>query len=347
MQEKSMVSRTGAISLISAIFCVGLALFPSSIAADIVSVQTKQLMSSGSNVCVPLSAYSFTPHVYDGALHSFAFTISDSSYVALAGTVGNTSIPFQFMTRRGTIDNLQVHVDIETTPISGSLPLSVTLMSAKGGQPVCISVVLMEVLAPSGQTVVVPQTDTIPPTVVVTPPVTVIEQPEEGEGEIINTGTTSPVITEGEGDEEGAVPFTIGGMQNKIVELCLAGSASRLWILLVAVFAVVAIIAVFAQLPAPQTYSRGQRTATILVPFILLAAFWYFSEACRVGIWAPITSVFIALAGLVGIYWNDPRVTPYTAWIKNLVVKTDPQKTLPIPNTKAMVTPPPTKKPDA
>lgn len=351
-QAKDVVSRFRAITLISAIFCVGLAMFPSSIAADIVSVQTQQVIPAGGNTCVPLSAYNFTPYIYDGALHSFSFTIPDSSYVALAGTVGDTSIPFQLMTRSGTVDNLQIHVDIDTTSISGTLPLSVTLMSVKDGQSVCMSVVLMEVpglISPTTVTV-------IPPTYVPAPiglvPQTITEIKEAGEVEPVDIGTTSPEVAAEVGSStEDVIPFTIGSMGNKIVELCLAGNTSRLWILLVATYAVIAIVAVFAQLPAPQVYSLTQRTATVLVPLALLAAFWFFSEACRVSLWAPVASVLIALLSLVGIYWNDPRTTPYTGWIKKAFGgETSPQKALPIPHAKdsrAIVTPPPIKKPDA
>ncbi len=336
-----------AVTLISAIFCVGLAMFPSSISADSISVQTQQIAPAGNNICTSLSAYSFVPYVYDGSLHSFSFTVPDSSYVAIAGSVGESPIPFQLMTRQGTENNLQVHVDIETTPISGSLPVSVTLMSAKGGQAICMSVVLIQVSEPTGEVVTVPEPETTAPPLItippITPPVVIGEQPEE-EGEI-GTGTTSPEVI---GEEEGSkVPFTIAGLQNKLVELCLAGSAPRLWILLVAVYAVIVIVAVFTQLPSPQTYSVGQRTATVIVPFALLAAFWFFSEACRTGLWAPITSIVLALAGLVGIYWNDPRITKYTTKITGFFVKTETQKKLPIPSSKAIVTPPPTKKPGA
>src|SRR3989344_8081280 len=135
--------RVAAIDFISAAFCVSLSVFPSSISADIVGTQTRALIAVAGSACVPLSAYGFTPYVYDGALHSFEFTVPDSSYVALTGTVGNTPIPFQFMTRRGdAADALRVHVDISTTPIHGMLPLSVTLLSAQGtGQSVCMSIV--------------------------------------------------------------------------------------------------------------------------------------------------------------------------------------------------------------
>ena len=109
-----------------------------------VASQTAQVLPVGGNSCAPVSVANFTPYVYDGALHSFDFTISDPSYVALMGSVGNTSIPFSLMTRRVDASGvLRVHVDIGTTPIRGTLPIKVTLLSSRTGSPVCLTVASM------------------------------------------------------------------------------------------------------------------------------------------------------------------------------------------------------------
>src|SRR3989344_2331414 len=121
---------------------VGLTLPSKTFAAE-VSVQTAQLLPPGSNTCAPLPVSGFTPYVYNGALHAFEFSVSDSSYVAIAGSAGNTSIPFNQMTRRiEASGTLRVHADMATTPIRGSLTVNVTMLSSKGaGQPVCISII--------------------------------------------------------------------------------------------------------------------------------------------------------------------------------------------------------------
>ena len=150
--ENPATHRIVAITLISVMFSVAFAAFPGGAAADISSVRTQQLLPVGGNTCTPLSAYDFAPYVYDKTLHSFAFTVSNSSYVALAGSVGGTSVPFYLMTRHGdAMGALRVHVDIPTTPVSEGLLLSVTLVSAQGGgQPVCMSTVSMMVSGTTG-----------------------------------------------------------------------------------------------------------------------------------------------------------------------------------------------------
>src|SRR3989338_9088495 len=140
---------TIAVRLILAIIITGVGIvatsvvFPSHVSAAEVSVQTAQLLPPGSNTCAPLAASGFTPYVYDNALHAFELTLQDSSYVAVVGTVGNTNIPLNQMGRRIDASGaLRVHVDLPTTPIGRTLPITITFLSAKGpGLPVCVSVV--------------------------------------------------------------------------------------------------------------------------------------------------------------------------------------------------------------
>src|SRR3989344_4948306 len=184
----SITLRIAAAAFISATFCVSLSAFPSAIAADTISTETRQVFPTGSNTCVPLSAYSFTPYIYEGALHSFEFTVPDNSYVALTGSVGNTPIPFRFMTRRGdAADALRVHVDISTTPIPGMLPLSVTLMSARGGQSVCMSTVVMTTSSASISSTTPPQSTgdigaSVPPVTATSPKPTPTTESESASG---------------------------------------------------------------------------------------------------------------------------------------------------------------------
>src|SRR3989338_9112705 len=151
---------TIAVRLILAIIITGVGIvatsvvFPSHVSAAEVSVQTAQLLPPGSNTCTPLAASGFTPYVYDNALHAFEFTLQDSSYVAVLGTVGNTNIPLNLMRRQiDATGALRIHADVATTPIRGSLPITVTLLSAKGpGLPVCVSMVVTTLLGTGSAT---------------------------------------------------------------------------------------------------------------------------------------------------------------------------------------------------
>src|SRR3989344_5904271 len=103
---KTTTKSAVAVRLILAILIIGVGvvalntIFPSQTYAAEVSVQTAQLLPPGSNTCPLLSVSGFTPYIYDSALHAFELTIQDSSYVAIVGTVGNTSIPLNLMARR-------------------------------------------------------------------------------------------------------------------------------------------------------------------------------------------------------------------------------------------------------
>ena len=349
--------RVAAIAFISAAFCVSLSVFPSSISADIVGTQTRALIAVAGSACVPLSAYGFTPYVYDGALHSFEFTVPDSSYVALTGTVGNTSIPFQFMTRRGDANSLRVHVDVATTPISGMLPLSVTLVSSKGSQQsVCMATVVMAASSAGVESnaVIKPQempgtgadAGAMPPKASVSPssqdnlPSLLGKGAQSPTSTVSDLGVTSSVDTE-------TTPSVFANLQNKIVASCMAISgAMRLWVILLAIYAAITAFAVFAQLPAPQTYSLGQRVATIVAPLVLLLGFWYLAETCRATPWALVAAIAIALLGVAGLYRSDPRFTVYADRV-NLFKQPSKQNSTKSGMGIPMITPPPAQKPNA
>src|SRR3989344_6836907 len=153
--------------LVLAAVLVSFITIPKQTSAAELSAQTAQVLPPGGSTCAPLAVSGFIPYVYGGALHSFEFYVQDASYVALIGSAGGTSIPFNTMTRRaGPSGSVQIHVDVATTPVAGTLPIAVTLLSAKGsGQPVCISVVTATVQSSGNVAVIVP----ISPSPVVTP----------------------------------------------------------------------------------------------------------------------------------------------------------------------------------
>ena len=97
---------------------------------------TQQLLPRGANTCAPLQVQSVNPYVYNGSLDSFDVTVTDASYVSVIGSVGDAGIPLSFMTRRINADGaLRIHVDIQSTPVAGTLPVSLTLLSAPSGKP--------------------------------------------------------------------------------------------------------------------------------------------------------------------------------------------------------------------
>lgn len=279
-------------------------LFPSPTSAAEVSVQTTQLLPPGGSACTQLPVTGFTPYVYDGALHAFQFSIPDSSYVAIAGTVGGVNIPFSQLLRiTDASGNLRVHGDIATTPIRGSVLVSVTLLSTKGtGSPLCMSVLLTAVeggypqqpmaQAPTPPTPPTPaQTQTTPKTEVeeVTPaPTTTPREASAATG----TATTTSVSV-------------VASMQESITKMCLEGGALRLWVVLLLVYALIVAGIILGQSSLPAALRTQEWTATgIVVPFLLLFGFWYFVESCRTSAWIPVVATIIALAGLSAAFWE-------------------------------------------
>lgn len=352
-------SRALAIVLISTMLCAALSSIPQEAAAQIAAVQTQQLLPPGGNTCVPLTAYGFTPYIYDGALHSFEFSVSDKSYVAISGTLGGKPIPFLFMTRRSDSGGaLRIHVDVETTPIVGTLPLSVSLLSAQGsGGVVCMSFVAM-VAASGGQAPASIQTVTPPLTtpVSITPSVPSVTPSPIGGGQVIggaasNEEATNTTPNIGGEAEEAADTSTglsvVSSFQNKLVALCAAGNAPRLWIVLLTVFAVIMVIAALIQPPVAWGYSANQRVATLVAPLILLVAFWYFAESCRVSPWVLGAALLLGLVGILGIYRDHTLVKQYTKHAVSFFTTPEaPKSSVPSVSIKqtTMITPPPQQK---
>src|SRR3989344_185000 len=353
IKSESVSSRILALILVSATLSVGASMFPTAVAADTTSVRTQQLLPTTGNSCVPLSMYGFTPYLYEGALHSFEFTVTDDSYVAISGAAGGTRLPFNVMTRwRDASGALRIHVDVQTTTIQKGLGLSVTLLSAKGvGQPICVSVVSLSI-SPTAEVVPIqeaPTTGTTPATSGGTSGGSSSVTSPRGEapggvgGETTSTSTPGPTATTSRAES----PSAIASLQDRLFEQCAAGGAFRLWIILLVIYVLIMVPAVFGQLPAPQTFSPGQRSATILVPFALIIVFWYAVESCRASLWMPVTALVIALLGLLGVYRNDPRVTPYIARVRTFGEGSKPKETTPVKKDTVIITPPPTKGPGA
>ena len=272
-------------------------------AATTVNVQTAQVLPPGGNSCTPLSAAGFIPYIYDGSLHSFEFNVPDISYVAIAASAGSTNIPFAQMTRRvGPGGALRVHVDIETTPVGRSLPIRITMLSAKGsGQPVCIAGVLVSSIdsisaAPSPAPTPSPLPTPAPrPGVRPTPSPSVSPTPLPAP---TPSPTTGPAAT--------SAPVT----GNIFEKMCAGGGAARMWFVLLAIYALIVAAAVLGQPQLPAAIRSQEWIAgAIVVPFLLLFGLWYFVEACRTTSWVPAIAILIALAGLGGAFWYRPSGT--------------------------------------
>lgn len=298
----------------SLIVLVGLAFPSQTFAAQIpearVSVQTAQLLPPGSNTCTPPPISNFTPYIYDGALHAFELTVSDSSYVALVASAGNTNIPFNQMTRRLDPSGvLRVHVDMMTTPIRGSLDIRLTMLSAKGGgQPVCVTVVSVALgaggLAAESWQVVPPRPAPAPMGGGKGGVSTTIPRPGVTPGTSTVSISTSTRATSTTGMKGTSTSIT--STQNFIKDMCSsAAGALRLWAILLIVYALIVIAAIAGQPQLPAALRTQEWAATVIViPFLLLFGLWYFAESCRTSSWIPVIATVIALVGLSAAFWE-------------------------------------------
>ena len=308
------------------------AILPTKASALEVNTQTQQILPLGANTCAPISAVNFTPYIYNGSLDSFDFIVSDPSYVAVLGSVGNTSIPLHSMTRSTDVSGaIRSHFDINSTPLIGSVPVTVTLLSARTGAPVCAAVVSVNIgsgpvvsipvpSAPSSNVPVQskPTAVTVTPSPVASAPATNTPAPGAGQGSMI-TGTAT----------EQSATGTI--LNNPFKTLCASeASAYRLWLILLVLYALVVGGLLWLEFPMSWNWAKTpERVASIiLVLLVLLLAFWYLSSACRAALWMPLLAFLIAILGLLAAFWNHPRVTQL------LLLE---EKPAPI------VTPPPTK----
>ncbi|MEY4747315.1 MAG: hypothetical protein RLZZ416_364 [Candidatus Parcubacteria bacterium] len=313
-------------------FALSLSVFPGSARADVVAVRTQQLLPPGSNTCPAVAVDGFRAYIYDSHLDGFEFTVHDPSYVAFIATVGDTSIPFQFLNRSfDSAGNLLVRVNMYSTPIRGTLPLTVTLLSAPGGgAPVCVSVVAMSVgsgavqgtsaqkpyapaPAPAAPAPSKPSTAQTPPSKSATPPSgasnpTSNPIPQQGSAGSWSPGMGMSTVTPG----QTASGSASGIVQNPLANLCASAAAAyRLWLILLVVYALVVGIALWSEFPMSAPWAKTpERIATIILAgLLLLLAFWYFSPSCRAALWMPLLAFLIAVLGLLAAFWNHPRVT--------------------------------------
>ena len=295
-------SMLGLLIIVGFIFLIIGLSFPSQTFAAEVSVQTAQLLPLGSNTCTPPSISGFTPYIYNGALHSFEFSVSDSSYVAIIGSAGSTGIPFNQMSRhRGSSGGLRIHAATASTPVRGSLTVSITMLSSKGpGEPLCVSVMSTAVDA---EGVLQPAPAPAPSPV---PPASTggVSKPTPSPAPSAGVTPTPPApTTTATGTKVTSSP--IASIQNALKDMCTGGGALRLWLILLVAYTLIVIAAIVGQPKMPLAIRTQEWIAAIIVvPFLLLFGLWYFVESCRTSAWIPVIATIIALAGLSAAFWE-------------------------------------------
>ncbi|MDZ4227491.1 MAG: hypothetical protein U1D26_03375 [Patescibacteria group bacterium] len=290
-----------------AVLAVAIGGMPGRASADVMSTVNQQILPPGANTCPQASATNFTPYIYENALHSFEFTMPDASYVAVIGSVGDKSIALRFMTRRmDASGTLRIHVDTETTPIVGSLPIQVTMLSTRGaGTPVCVSIASATL---GSGTSPAPIAASPAPSPAAASPTSSAGTPEE----------TSASASDTSGDEETATSTVLassaavaGITKNAFAGLCAsAEGAYRLWLVLLVLYVLMIAGLLWPEWPTAWSWVRNPAwlAAWVLAPLVLILAFWYFVPACRSVIWMPITAAVIGAAGLFAAFRNHPRI---------------------------------------
>lgn len=311
MNTASRVTR----GIVATITAVALLAAPAFAAAGSASVLTKQVLPPGGTSCAPLFVKSVTPYIYDGELQSFDIELSDASYVGILGAAGNVSIPFNYMTRDINPDgSLRLHVDTTAT-INGTLPVTVTLLSARPNAPVCLSQVSFTTDAKG-------TIESSNPISVPTSPIDTGENTSVGSGSASSGGQTGGSSVGSNGGSSGTSTSkpptvvgttsgtsTIGGI---VAKMCSKNGAYQLWFILLAIFFV---IAAFVGLSEPALALRHGALPAILIgiPLVLLLLFWQFAVDCRLSYFIPVILLVAAAIGLYSAYRTSPVMRPMIA----------------------------------
>lgn len=297
---QTSVMRAGllGIAILSIGVCFSIPSFAS--AAEGITVQTLQVIPPKGTGCPALTVSSVRPYVYDNELHSFDVTIADPSYVAVLGSIGNTGIPFNHMTRRVEGGQLRIHVDVQSTPIYGSLPISLTLLSAKPGQPVCASLISFSVLGGATNGTSTGGTDDI-------------QTPASG-GSTSSGGANAGGSGQGSTEETPApLPTATNATGSAATSsaaalVCSVSGAFQLWFVLIVLLVVVSVIVALRKEPLTVRHS-ALPGAIIGAALILLLAFWYFVPSCRSSGWVPVILILVAAIALVYAYFDRTSQT--------------------------------------
>lgn len=320
---------------ISVLFAVSAGLPEQTFALEITN-QTRQVLPPSGASCPPVATSLFTPYIYNGTLQSFDFVVADASYVAVGASVGESRIPFSQMSRRITANgSLLVHVDMASMPLVRDTLVTITLLSAKTGSPVCLMTAIAHApstgAAPiSGGTTSVNSVSSGTSATSGSGASTVVKPST-------NTSSTTPAKPVKPATSTVKGSASSSAVVGSLAAFCKSSpsAAYQLWLGLLILFALI-VAALLWFIPTSWTWAgTPERVATIiLVLLVLLLAFWYFSVDCRAAAWMPLLAFLVAIVGLLSAFWNHPRVT------KILSEQTTTTNT----KSTTIITPPPTKK---
>ncbi len=291
----------GGALLLAALFAV-----PAFASADTITSETLTFIPAPGASCVPLQATNFNAFVYDGAIHSFEFTVPDASYVAVGGNVGEGVVPFWLTSRR--VDQtgaLRIHVDLPTTPIVSTLPATITLLSSKQGQPTCALTISMTITPRSGLTGGTTSNPVNAPSPVATPATSPVVTPAP----IKEIPVVSSPEQTGEGVVSAPIPAAISSTQAFVAKMCTYNNGSQVWALLLALYALIVAAALLTPIRSIWGIEEWVlRLGAVAIPLGFLIAFWFVAESCRAGYMPLITSLIVGGAGAYGVYRTQPGI---------------------------------------
>jgi hypothetical protein len=179
---------------------------------------------------------------------------------------------------------VRIHVAVQPAIVSANIPVTVTLLSAKTGQPLCAAILSTNLgSAPS----TVPSNPSSNPSTtsgstpshtshpVVSKPVTHPTTPTTPQGTVASSATST------------IVPGTTNGMHNPVKGLCSSETgAYRLWLVLLVLYAL--IVGGLLWLEFPMSWSWAQTPERVATAILV---------------------ILILLLGLLAAFWNHPRMT--------------------------------------
>jgi hypothetical protein len=265
---------------------VAAALSPSLASAEEYRIGVVTAPVFSSSVCPVLPVASFTPYIYEGKLHSFDIVLGGSMpYVPVLGSAGSESFGFSQFSRVAAVPG-KFHVDIAAVPLDRAFPLTVSLLSP--GAHTCLSVISIQI---SGSI-----TSPISPLYTPTKPVRVSYETPSAP---VSYETDQKVSSE-EKDPLPVVGSAFPVRMGQVSDYCKMGGAARVWLLLIALYAVFLTLIVLYREKLPQVLRTDEALSALIVgPFLLLFAVWYLAPFCRAATWVPFFATALAIGALL------------------------------------------------
>lgn len=298
------MKRTGAIAFISSfIFATLFALIPNAHADTVVRVA--QVLPPNGQACPILGATDVIPYIYDGTLHSFDISITDSAYVAVSAQVGGTAVPFNQVSRwfNGQT-GVKLHVDLEPTSLTVDTPITVTLVAPHAGAQGVTCVATLGAIVPAVHPAHTPPAPTTQGGGVPSQHTPAYVPPQYPWSHISyeNNVAVKPAPTHAAATATAASgSASIVTATHALGNACsTAGGPTRLWVILLVLYAIFTWL-LASRMVMTGKASRDWNVALVVAGFLALLFFWYISAACRTGSWAPIVATIIACAGLIAL----------------------------------------------